>query len=177
MKWQTELSLLLLIACVLAWLFMQKGCGDDSPVSAKSDTVYVMGRPDTVIITDTVVIETVRPKPYAVYLSGDTVEVCDSIRVYENVAGKVTVRDSVRGELLSQAIRSIQDTVLINRVDTLRITTEIVKQRRFSLYAGAMYDTQLKPFIATDLNRTVIIAGYGLTDKAVSVGIGYRLTK
>lgn len=178
MNRRSEFLLLILIIVILVWALLQKSCGGGKNQDVvKSDTVYVMGRPDTVIITDTVRIETVRPKPYAVYVAPDTIEVCDSIRVYENVAGKVTVMDSVRGKLLYQRITAIQDTVIISRVDTMRITTERVKQRRFGLYAGAMFDNQLRPFIATDLNRTIVLAGYGLRDNSVTIGIGYRLTK
>ena len=178
MNLRSETLLLILVIIILVWALLQKSCGDGkSRDVVKSDTVYVMGRPDTVIVTDTIRIETIRPKPYAVYIAQDTVEVCDSIRVYENTVGKVTVRDSAHGKLLYQRITSVQDTVFISRVDTMRINTERVKQRRFALYVGAMFDNQLRPFIATDLNRTIVLAGYGLRDKSVTIGIGYRLTK
>jgi hypothetical protein len=178
MNRRAELLLLILIIAVLVWALLQKSCGGakDGDV-VESDTVYVVGKPDTLIIHDTVVVESVLPKPYAVYIAPDTVEICDSIRVYENTTGKVTVLDSVHGKLLYQRITAVQDTIIISRTDTMRITNERIKQRKFGLYAGAMYDNQLRPFIGADLNRTFLIAGYGLQDKSVTVGVGYRLTK
>lgn len=177
MKWQSKTLLILAVGLIIFYLLTHRGCGgSDTPVM-QSDTVYVMGTPDTLIVTDTVIKYVDKPRPYAVYVSTDTSTACDSIRVYENQAGKVTVRDSVRGELLSQRITSVQDTVFINRVDTMRITNTIQLERRFSLYAGAIYDNQLRPFIACDFKRTIVLAGYGLSDKSISVGLGYRLTK
>lgn len=178
MKRLPEYCLLILGVCIIVWLLLSDGCGSKPPKGIERDTVYVMGRPDTVILTDTVYSHIVQPKPYKVYVS-DTVLICDSVRVYVNIdnTGKVTVRDSVRGELLSQEIQSIQDTVIITRTDTMKITETIPPKEYIQVSVGMSYQHELTPFLSIGKGRTQVIAGYGLTNKAVMFGIGYRLTK
>lgn len=176
MKRLPELCLLVLGICIMAWLLLGDGCGHKQPRQPHRDTVYVKGVPDTVLIRDT--IRTIVKQPIAVrtYVS-DTVFMCDSIRVYANIdnSGKVTVRDSVRGYLLSQQIDYIQDSIFITRVDTMRITEYPPLPVRTSLYVGIMFSRQLIPYISVGRGRTQVLAGYGLIDKSIMFGIGYRL--
>lgn len=176
MKRLPELCLLVLGICIMVWLLLGDGCGNKQTRTPQIDTVYVQGAPDTVIIRDTV--RTVIEKPIAVrtYVS-DTVFMCDSIRVYSNIdnSGKVTVQDSVRGFLLSQRIDFIQDSIFITRVDTLKITEYPPLPVRTSLHVGMAFSEQLIPYISVGRGRTQVLAGYGLTDKSVMFGIGYKI--
>lgn len=186
MSHKVEAPLLLLIIALFAYALLQKSCdGVKDGDIVKSDTVYVVGTPDTVIIHDTIAYENTTPVPVYVLVNPDSnsadVSACDSIRHYTDsvhtASGSVFVFSQVLGKLQNIRIEANVLSKEITRTDTVFITNERIKQRKFGLYAGAMYDNQLRPFIGADLNRTFLIAGYGLQDKSVTVGVGYRLTK
>jgi hypothetical protein len=166
---------------------VHKSCNDTGG-GGQSDTVYVAGTPDTVIIHDTTFKEVIKPVPYATYkYIRDTIELlsnpeqladltCDTIRVYidsiEDGSCKVIVKDSIRGELLGWSAELYSKSMTITRVDTLKITTI---PDRLRIAVGMGYSNQPFPYVNLSRGRLNGIAGYQIKDKSLLLGVGYQI--
>lgn len=186
----TDRILLLLAITLFVWILVHKSCNEPNGNSDKSDTVYVQGTPDTVIIHDTTFKEVIKPVPYATYkyirdtfhLSGDPEQLadltCDTIRVYidsiEDGTCKVIVKDSVRGELLGWSAELYSKSMTITRVDTLKITSYPNKWR---IGIGAGVSQGLLLYGSATRGRNQFIGGYDFNSKAPFIGLGLMITK
>ena len=188
----TDRILLLCAIVLFIWILVHRSCGEPNGNPDKSDTVYVQGIPDTVIIHDTTFKEVIKPVPYKVYhipdsgkkvnspeisiFSGQLDLTCDTIRVYvdsiEDGTCKVIVRDSVRGELLGWSAELYSKSMAITRVDTLKITTI---PDRLRIAVGMGYSNQPFPYVNLSRGRLNGIAGYQIKDKSLLLGIGYQI--
>lgn len=184
----TDRILLLLAITLFVWILVHKSCNEPNGNSDKSDTVYVQGTPDTVIIHDTTFKEVIKPVPYATYkYIRDTFELlsnteqladltCDTIRVYidsiEDGTCKVIVKDSVRGELLGWSAELYSKAMTITRVDTMKITTI---PDRLRIAVGMGYSNQPFPYVNLSRGRLNGIAGYQIKDKSLLLGVGYNI--
>ena len=148
-----------LILIAIVYLILQRSCGEPNGNPDKSDTVYVQGTPDTVIIHDTTFKDVIKPVPYKVYHVPDSGKVlsnpeqltdltCDTIRVYidsiEDGSCKVIVKDSIRGELLGWSAELYSKAMTITRVDTMKITTT---PDRLRIAVGMGYSNQPFPYV------------------------------
>lgn len=182
----TDRILLLLAITLFVWILVHKSCNDTGG-GGKSDTVYVQGTPDTVIIHDTTFKEVVKPVPYKVYHVPDRGKMignpeqladltCDTIRVYidsiEDGSCKVIVKDSIRGELLGWSAELYSKAMTITRVDTLKITTF---PDRLRIAVGMGYSNQPFPYVNLSRGRLNGIAGYQIKDKSLLLGVGYNI--
>lgn len=188
-----------LILISIVYLILQRSCGEPNGNPDKSDTVYVQGTPDTVIIHDTTFKEVIKPVPYKVYHLPDSGKVlsnpellrdhiggvnemidltCDTIRVYvdsiEDGTCKVIVKDSVRGELLGWSAELYSKSMAITRVDTLKITSFPDKWR---IGIGAGVSQGLLLYGSATKGRNQFIGGYDFNSKAPFIGVGLMLTK
>lgn len=177
-----------LILIAVVYLILQRSCGEPNGNPDKSDTVYVQGTPDTVIIHDTTFKEVMIPVSVKSYLYiRDTVELstssrllpdltCDTIRVYvdsiEDGTCKVIVKDSVRGELLGWSAELYSKDMTITRVDTMKITTI---PDRLRIAVGMGYSNQPFPYVNLSRGRLNGIAGYQIKDKSLLLGVGYQI--
>lgn len=185
--------ILLLVAIVLfIWILVHKSCGEPNGNFDKSDTVYIKGNPDTVIIHDTTFKEVIKPVPYKVYHVPDVGKMiellsnpeqlpdltCDTIRVYvdsiEDGTCKVIVKDSVRGELLGWSAELYSKSMTITRVDTLKITT-IPDKWRIGIGAGVSQGLLL--YGSATRGRNQFIGGYDFNSKAPFIGVGLMIVK
>lgn len=169
---------------VLIGIFLsQKSCNDES-VSG-GDTTYITGISDTLIIRDTIrqtiykpIASTTYAPPINNYFSIDSL---DSIRVYTNSivdsSGSVTVRDSVRGVLLSQDISLFSKATYINRVDTIKITLPTKDRFRLGVGASLNDSLQLGAYVVASKGRFNYMGGYNLKRKSITLGIGLNLIK
>ncbi len=179
-----------LILIAVVYLILQRSCGEPNGNPDKSDTVYVAGTPDTVIIHDTTFKDVIKPVPYATYkyirdtfhLSGNPELLadltCDTIRVYvdsiEDGTCKVIVKDSVRGELLGWSAELYSKSMTITRVDTLKITSYPDKWR---IGIGAGVSQGLLLYGSATRGRNQFIGGYDFNSKAPFVGVGLMIVK
>jgi len=179
----------LFLAALILWL-LWKGCGTGIPNGQGGgdgiDTVFIKGKPDTVIIRDTVISTIIRPKPIIQYVqvfhNNDSGRAyCDTIRVYlsavsDSLGNTAEVKDSVKGVLLSQEIRLIGTTRFISQVDTLKILT--TERFRLDLMGGiAVSPLSLSPFIGMGAisGRKSGIIYYKPIQQEIGVGVGVRL--
>ena len=185
----TDRILLLLAITLFVWILVHKSCNDTGG-GGQSDTVYVAGTPDTVIIHDTTFKEVIKPVPYATYkyirdtfhLSGNSEQLtdltCDTIRVYidsiEDGTCKVIVKDSVRGELLGWSAELYSKSMTITRVDTLKITSYPDKWR---IGIGAGVSQRLLLYGSATKGRNQFITGYDFNAKAPFIGVGVMISK
>lgn len=182
----TDRILLLLAITLFVWILVHKSCNDTGG-GGQSDTVYVQGTPDTVIIHDTTFKDVIKPVPYKVYHVPDSGKVlsnpeqltdltCDTIRVYidsiEDGSCKVIVKDSIRGELLGWSAELYSKSMTITRVDTLKITTI---PDRLRIAVGMGYSNQPFPYVNLSRGRLNGIAGYQIKDKSLLLGVGYQI--
>ena len=178
-----------LILIAIVYLILQRSCGEGVGNPDKSDTVYVQGTPDTVIIHDTTFKEVIKPVPYKVYHVPDSGKVlsnpeqltdltCDTIRVYidsiEDGSCKVIVKDSVRGELLGWSAELYSKSMTITRVDTLKVTSFPDKWR---IAIGAGVSQGLLLYGSATRGRNQFIGGYDFNSKAPFMGVGLMITK
>lgn len=186
----TDRILLLIAILLFIWILVHKSCGEPGGNSDKSDTVYVAGTPDTVIIHDTTFKEVIKPVSVKSYLYiRDTVELssnslqlpdltCDTIRVYidslEDGTCKVIVKDSVRGELLGWSAELYSKSMTVTRVDTLKITTYPDKWR---IGIGAGVSQGLLLYGSATRGRNQFIGGYDFHSKAPFLGVGLMISK
>ena len=178
-----------LILIAVVYLILQRSCGEPNGNPDKSDTVYVQGTPDTVIIHDTTFKEVIKPVPYKVYHVPDSGKVlsnpeqltdltCDTIRVYidsiEDGSCKVIVKDSVRGELLGWSAELYSKSMTITRVDTLKVTSFPDKWR---IAIGAGVSQGLLLYGSATRGRNQFIGGYDFHSKAPFIGVGLMIVK
>ena len=184
----TDRILLLLAITLFVWILVHKSCNDTGG-GGQSDTVYVQGTPDTVIIHDTTFKDVIKPVPYKVYHVPDSGKMignpeqlpdltCDTIRVYidsiEDGTCKVIVKDSVRGELLGWSAEFYSKSMTITRVDTLKITSYPNKWR---IGIGAGVSQGLLLYGSATRGRNQFIGGYDFNSKAPFIGLGLMITK
>jgi len=181
--------ILLLVAIVLfVWVLVYKSCTGEGGQS-NSDTVYVKGTPDTVIVYDTTAKESIKPDPVRMYVYvHDTIELsnsdksfinpCDSIRVYtdsiEDGTCKAVITDSIRGELLGSTVTLYSRKMEINRVDTMKITSHPDKWR---IGVGAGVSQGLLIYGTASHKRTNFLGGYDFHSKAPFLGVGVMISK
>jgi len=185
----TDRILLLVSIILFIWILIHKSCEGDGNLG-KSDTVYVKGNPDTVIVYDTTLKEVIKPMPYAKYrYVHDTIHLlsnteqlpdltCDTIRVYmDSITDgtcKVIVKDSVRGELLGWSAQLYSSSMQINRVDTIKITSYPDKWR---VGIGAGVSQGLILYGIASRKRSNFMAGYDFHSKAPFMGAGVMISK
>lgn len=158
------LIILLILLCFYIGCNWQKGVVLDNSIT---DTVYVEGT--TVVKVDTVYKEKTIYKPVAtlVYL-GDTLRHvdCDSVREYteslDDSSGLVVVESKVQGELLDQKITLQSYVTSTFRVDTLKITNTIIKEK--ALFA---------PFLRVENLPTPLSGGLIWGNSRTFYGISY----
>ena len=179
----TDFLMVFIIGVCIGLFLSQRACNDS--IIPPNDTTYIVGKSDTVIIRDTITKTIYKPIANASYPSPVTepigIDSLDSIRVYTNSivdsSGGVTVRDSIRGVLLSQDISLFSKAIYVNRVDTLKIL--IPAKDRLRLGVGAMLNDSLQPsgYIVALKGRYNYIGSYNLIKKQISIGVGINLIK
>lgn len=170
---------------VVAIILLINQCGGDNNPADPVDTVYVEGRTDTVIHVDTVVVSKVVtvPKPYAVYVSGDSVKdvVCDSVRLYADTIsteqGMASVQSTVRGELINQSmsIEVYGRDSSFTRVDTIIETYVIPYDYTLSLAASVDLNNGPSVGVQIGLKRWSVAYQYFPMNKSNLLMVGYRL--
>ncbi len=182
---------ILLTVAILLFLYIsfQRSCDGDG-ITGKTDTLYVKGKPDTVIVYDTTFKEVVKPvavrayvyvhdtvnSPETAIISGQLENPCDSIRIYtdsiEDGTCKVILKDSVRGELLGWSAELRSRKMEISRVDTMKITST---PDRLKIGAGIGYSNQPFPYLHLSRGRIQGLAGYQIKDKSLLLGVGWQI--
>jgi len=179
----TDRILLFLAIGLFIYIAMQRSCGDTGG-GGSSDTVYVKGKPDTVIVYDTTYKYVDKPVAVRSYIYvHDTINLsnndpCDSIRIYtdsiEDGVCKAVITDSIRGELLGQSISLFSRKMEITRVDTLKITSYPDKWR---IGIGAGVSQGLLLYGVASHKRTNFLGGYDFHSKAPFLGVGLMISK
>lgn len=178
------------IGVVLGLMLCREGCGGDG--GGSSDTVYVKGIPDTVIVYDSTHKYVDKPTAVTKYkYVHDTIHIvgnsdivldpCDTVRNYtdsiEDGNCKALLNASVRGELLNWSAELFSKSTFINRVDTLKIY--IPAKDRFRLGVGATLNDSLQPggFVLVAKGRYNYLGQYNFTRKRTTIGVGINLIK
>jgi hypothetical protein len=157
---------LLIIALILLCFLI--GCHwDKSSPRIETQTVYVKG--ETIIKVDTFYRDTTIYKPVAtlVYVGDSSRHVdCDSIREYttsqDDSSGLVVVESKVQGELIDQKITLQSYVTSTLRVDTLRITNNIIQEK--ALFA---------PFLRIENSATPLSGGVIWGNSRTIYGLSY----
>lgn len=187
---------ILLICAILLFVYiaLQRSC-NDAGGGGSSDTVYVKGKPDTVIVHDTTYKyvdkpTAVRSHPFVTDSSqsfgnpdhlpdiGNLINPCDSILIYtdsiDDGACKAIFTDSVRGELLGKSIAIFSSSMTISRTDTLKVTSYPDKWR---IGIGAGVSRGLLLYGVASHKRTNFLGGYDFHSKAPFLGVGVMISK
>lgn len=165
------LILLLIIICIQIKCNWQK---EGVRENRTTDTTLYIGKTFDSIRVDTFTKEIPKPYPVYVYLAAkdsnssisSSLELCDSIRLYteslDDSSGLVVVESKVQGELIDQKITLQSYVTSTFRVDTLKITNTIVKEK--ALFA---------PFLRVQNSPTPLSGGLIWGNSRTFYGVSY----
>jgi hypothetical protein len=178
--------------CCLLIVLCFSTCYDTSgpDVIVKKDTMVIKGKPDTLIVRDTIIKTIIKPKPYAVFptpISTDSsLYNLDSIRIYTNDyvddSGHIQVYDSVRGVLLYQSISATLQSKVISKTDTVVIKVDsMILPKPWSFFVGGTIiggQNQANNLFVTgsavNKNKQYQV-GYDPFNKSFLVGFGIKI--
>lgn len=185
MKINTDRVLLILILAVLVLIFFW-----ERPTPTQVKTEYIPGKSDTTIVNVKVTFPDIyMPEVQVSYhapvdsAKGILPSNCDSFRVtqtkhYDSLSGSwVTVEDSVHGKLLKQKVSLDLSQLHIKRVDTIKITNEIVK-KYVGPYLGLGLDSGIVNLQlgASYVGKKGVWTGfYKTNDKSINIGRTFLL--
>lgn len=190
MKDIKDFLLLGLALLVIVWLLL-KGCSN-SVNNNIEPKIEIIEKHDTIWAKDTLIQfkSIIKPKYDTIYkLDSSNIDPKDLFftRIYNDSLSDTnqTIFYSAKtlGMLDSLNISyKLKVPITINNTIEKTITKVETKSPKLSIYtglelAGNKASFNLSPFISLNINRASVKVGYGILDKTVQLGVGYRLYK
>lgn len=179
------------LTIIIIVLLLLKSCNDPLPnLGQNKESIIVKIKSDTIWRKDTLVQfkSIIRPKYDTIYKFNDTnkkdLENLAYIREYLDSLSdneqSIYVKSNITGILnkLDISYKLKKKPELITNTDSIFITK--TQPSRFSLYTGLRLSgnatsLNLSPYIELNKDKLSINASYGLIDKTIGLGVGYRL--
>lgn len=188
---QAKTYLILIFGIVIVSMFLMKGCKYPIPDIEVKPQIVEHYKTDTVFSKDTIV----KLKPIIKFKT-DTIYKLDTIKEnvkledlyyvrvyndsivddYQSIYYKAKTLGMLRNLSLSYKVK--KHPVLITNTDSIFITK--TQPVRFSIYSGLILDgnkssINLSPFVTFNKDNLSYTAKYGILDKTIGIGVGYKL--
>ncbi len=192
MKEELKTYLLIIFGVVIIVMFLLKGCTNPFPNlnDIKPDKIEIREHHDT-LWRDTTLIKfksIIHPKWDTIYKNIDStidLSILEFTKVYEDTLSDseqtIYTNANVTGYLnnLDVSYRFKRTPKVIINTDSIFIT-KTSQPNRFSLYTGLRLNgntnsLNLSPYIEFNKNKLSVSASYGLIDKTIGIGVGYKI--
>ncbi len=184
--------LLVIFGIIIIIMFLMRGCSNPFPnLEVKPDRVVIKEHIDT-IFRDTTLIKFKEVTKFKVdtiykdkYITKDELDSLSFVRQYSDTLSdtnqSIFVKSKVLGILLKMdmSYKFKRKPELIKVTDSIFIT-KYSQPNRLSIYSGLILDgnkssVNLSPFITLNKDKISYTAKYGLLDKTIGIGIGWKL--